>query len=309
MISSLTEEVARTITHEGADASTLIEGGAVVVVAKDPSDDRGGAVAWKGLHDHSPGRVVEAWCESASVLVARRGAEERRFSLRQCGEFYDWLGTNRCYIDISSLSLQVWGPLVKVGMATLETLTAVYSEPSGYKRHATPTSSQFDLSVRIDGVKPLAGFARLASQVDASEALLVVFLGFEGQRALHILTQFDPVPRTVAVVGVPGYGHEHPQHAVRMNVEFLRDVRRSGDIRMASASSAFEAREVIRSVVAEYSPKHTYISPLGPKPHALGALLHCLESPKNTELLFDHPLPSQGRSTGVQRVHFYSLAP
>lgn len=309
MIPSLMEEAARTITHDGPDASDLVEDGGVVIVARDPSDDRGGVAAWRKLHARSPDRVIEVRAESAAVFVARGGTGEKSFNLRQSHEFFDWLGTKRCYIDISSLSLQVWGPLVKAGMASLQDLTAVYSEPDNYKRHPTPTSSQFDLSMRIDGVKPLAGFAKLAPEVEAGDALLVVFLGFEGQRARHIASQFDPVPRTVAVIGVPGYRYEHPQHAVRMNAEFLSDVRKNGDVRMAAASSPFEARDVIRSVVKEHAPKHTYVAPLGPKPHALGALLHCLESPSNTELFFDHPLPSQGRSTGVQRVHFFSLAP
>lgn len=305
----LTEEALRTYTVEGGDASRFLPDDAVLLVAELPADDRGGEAAWAGFCSTAPDRLAVLNLSSPDTFSLTLAGTTKSFRLRNCAEAFEVLPTANCYIDISGLPLQIWGPLIRAGRTHLSQLVATYAEPREYRRHPTPTSTAFDLSTRIEGIRPLPGFVKLAPEVDSRDSLLVVFLGFEGGRARHIAAQFDPLPRTVAVVGLPGYKYGFPQHTVAMNVSFLEQTGSHETLRLAAANSPFEAAGVLKEIVRAYGPKHTLVAPVGTKPHALGCLLYCLDHWDTAELYYDHPIPSVGRSTGIERVHFYFLKP
>ena len=129
-------------------------------------------------------------------------------------------------IDITSLPMSVWGPLVRVAIAGDRELWVVYAEPLEYRAHKRPMPPElFDLSERVGDVEGLPGMARLAGPSPGTSVVLVVLLGFEGGRARHISTTLEPEPRIVPVVGAPGMHAEYGTQAVECNREFLKNTR------------------------------------------------------------------------------------
>lgn len=303
----LLTEALRTQTIDSGDASSLLPDDACLILAGGPADDRGGRTAWGEFCQRSPDHVVEVSLVGPETITLERNGAAAEHKLRSSHEVFASLPSTNCYIDISGLPFQVWAPLIRAGVDCTPELVVAYSEPAHYKWHPTPTSEAFDLSSRIGGIRPLPGFAKLGPET--KDQLLIVFLGFEGARARHIASVFDPLPRTVSVVGSPGYGHDFSQHALTTNIEFLHQTDSLSDIRLAASSSPYEAVHVIEDAVRAHHPEHTVIAPLGTKPHALGCLLYCLDHWDSAELLFDHPTPRVGWSTGMQRVNLYTLKP
>ena len=63
------------------------------------------------------------------------------------------------YLDVTGLSHHVWAPLFRGLMSRREPLFGVYVEPGDYRHSDSPTEAAiFDLSERIQGIAPVAGF-------------------------------------------------------------------------------------------------------------------------------------------------------
>lgn len=302
------EEASRTLTIEGSDASGCLDNDSVLLLADSPADARGGVSAWSSFSKRHPNQIATInTAPNDAILVDFRGNTET-IKLRDCGGLFDLVGRRPCVLDISGLPFVAWGPIVRDARRQDQELRVAYSEPLKYRWHDSPTSTLFDLSARIGGIKPLPGFAKLGTDIDQPDTLLVVFLGFEGGRARHIAAQFDPQPRTVAVIGLPGYSPEFPQYTVAMNRAFLEQTGGVANTRLAAANSPFEAHGVLSSLVQSLNPGYTVVAPIGTKPHALGALLFCLDNWDSAELYFDNPIARLGRSEGIERIHLFDIS-
>ncbi|WP_147445357.1 hypothetical protein [Corallococcus aberystwythensis] len=193
-------------------------------------------------------------------------------------------------------------------MDHVDTVDIVYAEPHQYRFHSSPASSTiFNLSDSFLGVSPLPGFAKLQGPEENSKPIFIVFLGFEGMRASQIAITLESVPKTVPVLGIPGFQMEFPAHAISCNWEFLEEARAHTDIQFAKASCPFEAYEALKTVQDENPSAYMYIAPIGTKPHALGAILFALENPQSVEIVYDHPVRSPQRSSGVGPIHIYRI--
>ena len=211
-------------------------------------------------------------------------------------------------IDITSLPMSVWGPLVRVSILDGRELWLVYAEPGEYQAHKNPTPPElFDLSERVGDVEALPGMARLIGPPPDSALLLTIFLGFEGGRARHITTTLDPEPTIVPIVAVPGMHAEYPTQAIECNREFLMNTEAFTYLRWADAVCPFSVQDLLRDIAAEYSDSYMYIAPLGTKPHALGALLYSLENPSKCQIIYDHPIPRKGGTSGIGKIHLYRV--
>ncbi|MFP2957454.1 hypothetical protein ACLEPN_06380 [Myxococcus sp. 1LA] len=216
--------------------------------------------------------------------------------------------TSAAYIDISGLSHHVWAPILRSAIGICNSVWTVYAEPISYKVHNSPSSfTVFDLSEGFNGLSPLPGFARLRGPEDETNAIFVPFLGFEGMRVKSLAMNLDPIPKTIPIVGLPGYRIEFPAHAVASNRDFLEDQRALGDIRLARASCPFEAQHILAEIQRDFPDRYMYIAPIGTKPQALGAVLYALENPESSELMYDHPKRKANRSRGIGRIHIYTI--
>lgn len=213
------------------------------------------------------------------------------------------------YIDITGMSYTSWIPLVRACIESGRTLRVVYTEPIDYARSPTPTEGEiYDLSERIEGVRAIPGFARLAT-VPASKVCLVPFLGFEGTRFAYIRENVQlPDDNILPVVGVPGFRPEFPFAAYLGNRLPLLEARSWRRVRFARANCPFSAYYVLEDLHAEYPDNRLKIAPIGTKPHGLGAVLFALRNESCVELVYDHPIRKAGRTRGKARVLVYNVS-
>jgi hypothetical protein len=278
------------------------------IFALDEVEDRANPAVWRDGIAASPERCVAILSSDESSLTYRLGSQEMKVGLTDHASLSLITGTADVFIDVSGLPHSVWAPLLKTALLEANSVRLMYFEPSSYRHHASPSSaSLFDLSASFLGVQPLPGFANLVGPSDESDALFVPFLGFEGSRARQVSMTLDPIPKVIPVVGLPGFKLQYPQLALSCNQEFLEENGAEPMLRYAAANCPFEAYTVLDEIRRDHPRAYLYLAPIGTKPHAIGAVLYALDNPKDTEIMFDHPVKSQGRSSGVGMIHIYTV--
>ena len=250
--------------------------------------------------------------EDTPYFVLNRSSSQRSFSLRSNTSlrmFVDDLGTNDCYLDISGIRHHVWAPLLRELLTARIRVRVVYVEPGDYAPFAIQeTSWIYDLGgAGIRGVRPLPGFATLFRRSHETYCF-VPLLGFEGARFAHMLEQVQPVPeRVIPIVGVPGFRPEYPYRTYQGNMQPLNDSKSWRNVRFAVANCPFAAYYEIEAVAEEFPDCTVQIAPIGTKPHALGGILYAICHPDRAELIYDHPVRQQKRTSGEYRVLVYDV--
>ena len=157
------------------------------------------------------------------------------------------------------------------------------------------------------GIKPLPGFTKLQRPGRDQETLLVALLGFEGDRALRILNDFDGIPsHVIPIIGMPGYQMEFPAYTISCNKEFFKKSEGHDNCRWVAADDPFEVKRELISIKNEFSDHYMYIAPVGTRPHTLGALLFAIDN-RDSEILFDHPVRTKNSRKGTGKSHFYRV--
>jgi hypothetical protein len=265
------------------------------------------AAQW--AHDHDPPQCAEIIAQDSNSMRVQIGdavIEVALRSSRQLQAFWEAVGAQRAYLDITGLGHHVWAPLVRSGLGMGVDLRAVYIEPESYTYSATPVEGEiFDLSERIAGISPLPGFTRF---VDEGDSLFIPLLGFEGTRLAFIVEAIDPPgDNIVPIVGVPGFQPDYPFHTYLGNKLVLEDTDSWKNIRFARANCPFSLYYALDDIIRAYPGRSVKIAPIGTKPHALGAILYALANPTSVELIYDHPVRKKTRSSGASTVLVYHL--
>lgn len=256
-----------------------------------------------------PGNIDFTNCEVDSrgvrMSLPLRGRE-------QLVDYLISLSPTAIYIDITGLPHHIWAPLLRASISTPYQVRVVYVEPLYYAFSRTPTEADiFDLSERVHGILPLPGFSVFDEPESDESTVLIAFLGFEGHRFAHILEQTQPPGRKIIpVIGVPGFRPEFAFHAYLGNKNVLAHASIHSRIRYAMANSAFHALYLLREIASEHEGDLMRITPIGTKPHALGAVLFALESEARrppVEIVYDHPIRSINRTIGTQSIILYDL--
>ncbi|MBN1458869.1 MAG: hypothetical protein JXA57_04985 [Armatimonadetes bacterium] len=255
--------------------------------------------------------VLDIVEENPSAIVANIEGNRIKAQLRSEREILDLLRTRPVdmrYLDITGLPHHVWAPILR-GIRTLGTPCSVlYAEPVDYRRSLTPTEATiFDLSERIRGIAPIPGFASLARAGD-DDALFVPLLGFEGARLAFVLEAVQPKNDSICpIVGVPGFRAEYPFYTYLGNGVPLKESGAWSNVRYARANCPFSVYQVLSEVSNHWPGRKIVIAPIGTKPHALGAVLYCLDHPDTTELVYDHPVRKATRTAGTWTICVYDL--
>jgi hypothetical protein len=155
-------------------------------------------------------------------------------------------------------------------------LTIVYSEPEDYD-----VSEYIPLSFGLASVQQTPGFSACP---DLSRPLhLVLFLGYEGDRALAVYEHIQPM-KTTLVIPYPPYKPNWHGRTERFNSELLTLI---GDdtVEKVDAIDPDATKEALTRILGK-SRKHgeeaRIISPLGTKPQTLGIysyLRDCMDAP------------------------------
>lgn len=210
------------------------------------------------------------------------------------------------YLDITGLSHHVTAPLLRAAVSRGGEIHVVYMEPGSYRASQHPQRGAFyDLSDRIDGIRPLPGFAYL--RPEPPEAILVPLLGFEGARFEHVVRQVEPAKgATFPVVGVPGFRADYPFVAYWGNEAGLLADDTYLNLRYAIANDPFDLFHQLLDLREAHPGKLMKLAPIGTKPHAVGAFLFALSHP-DVEIIYDHPIRKAGRTSGIARLCVYDV--
>lgn len=255
--------------------------------------------------------VMEVVAETPSTMSVEVEGQRIEVGLRSEKAMLELLAIKAAtarYLDITGLPHHVWAPILR-GLRTLGAqCLAMYVEPLDYRRSVAPTETTiFDLSESIRGIAPIPGFASLARPED-DDAVFVSLLGFEGARFAHVLEVAQPKATNVwPVVGVPGFRAEYPFYTFLGNGMPLRENRSWTNAFYARANCPFSLYQVLGEIAGNNPGRRMKIAPIGTKPHALGAVLYCLDYPDMTELVYDHPIRKPARTAGASRVCLYDL--
>lgn len=276
-----------------------------LIVGSRIGEERGRAVRalLDGAHYES---LVSVDRESGRMTAESSGMD---FSLYEASEIQDFVASisGRIGIDITSLEHRVWAPLVRAILEADRDAVALYVEPDDYEKSSEPLpGAVYDLSLSR-GIEPLPGFARVSTRAgDLGD--FAPLLGFEGARLLHVLDQEDvDASRTHPIVGFPGFRMEYTSYSILANRDALESDYLHQRIEYARASCPFEAYSAIERVYNQAEGEFLRVAPLGTKPHALGAVLFALAHPQTVELIYDHPVPSDNRTSGSASIHLYEF--
>jgi hypothetical protein len=230
-------------------------------------------------------------------------------SSSQLQSFWQWSGANDIYIDITGLEHGVWAPLLKSALSTSRKVRIVYVEPLEYRKSPSPTAGEiFDLSARVRGLSPIAGFARTGPRTKDETTIFVPLLGFEGPRFKYVYEQLEPKQENILpIVGVPGFRPEYPFYTYLGNRVPLEETKAWRRIRFATAHCPFSALEVLEAIARNHAQDHIQVAPIGTKPHAVAAVLFCLKRPSQVELVYDHPIRKPKRTAGADHLLVYDV--
>ncbi|CAB3865319.1 hypothetical protein LMG26684_02789 [Achromobacter mucicolens] len=213
------------------------------------------------------------------------------------------------YIDITGLTHAVWAGLIKSAILEKKRVFAIYVEPDQYSRSSAPVEGQiYDLSARIQGITPLAGYAVLSPKNNV-DFTFVPLLGFEGTRLRHVIEQVQPGrDRITPVIGSPGFKPWYVFETYLGNRAALMETEAWQAVRYAPANCPFSCLYLLEEIAENSTASSLKVALVGTKPHALGAVLFSLISNTPTELVYDHPVRKPGRTGGIGKLHVYHVA-
>jgi len=258
-------------------------------------------------------RIILSHPSATDPWHATLDSTGQEVDLRDPNELFTAVTPSGCaVIDLNSLGLSIWAPTLRALGGRGCKVLALYMRPTSYQvRQSTvgPVySPEYDFNARALGVRPVAGFARLAPTASQAGTLLVALLGLEGKRARVALRELgDPAPETRAVFASPGYSRRLVQRAIWAHREFLTASDSQRYVSYASPTNPFMVQRLIQNHIDDHPDRHVFVMPLATKPMNLGAVLACLRNPKRTELVFDHSIVRSASPESIDSYYIFDV--
>lgn len=299
-------------TLEIAQHQFSVPDGSTFIYSKAAEEDRAvPSPNWfQGISETHVNQMTLSLEEGDVVALSQRGGDTK-LSLHDHESIREALEAQPqpVYLDITGLGHGTWAPFIRAAEGSTSDLRVVYLEPREYMGWSFRDSQRiYDLSSKIEGLRPLPGFARLESPTEG-ETLFVPMLGFEGARFEYVLANTEAnVDYTFPIVGVPGFRPDYAFYSLQGNRPSLEREFLHRRMQLAKANCPFEAFQLLQELHSSHTGAMLKIAPIGTKPHALGAVLYALSSPHATEIVYDNPVRARGRSEGQARVLVYGVS-
>lgn len=248
-------------------------------------------------------QVVESDPEQIEFLGLRLSLRDKARLAAALG------GSATVYLDITGMTYSTWAPLLAASLQSASVTRVLYREPMDYKRSENPTRGMiYDLSEKIAGIAPLPGMASLRLRAPIN-SVFVPLLGFEGARLAHVLESTEPISeRVVPIVGAPGFRPEYTTQALLGNRLTLEQDGHFARVQFAKANCPFDLFHELVKIRDHFGGAFLRIAPVGTKPHGLGAVLFAISRPGQAEILYDHPLRKNRRTSGQSRLCIYEIS-
>lgn len=158
-----------------------------------------------------------------------------------------------------------------------------YTEPEDYE-----TNLFQPLSFGIRKMFPIPMYS--GDYNFSKDTLLILLLGYEGNRALALLEEIDPTD-CLLLIAKPAYHDDWEGRTEEMNKGIINIIGKSKIEYVDSRNPVLISRQ-LQTILGtpKYSKYNHIISPLGTKPQTLGLYLYLSHEPKNTVLIYGSPL-------------------
>ena len=166
----------------------------------------------------------------------------------------------------------------------LHNLRLIYTEPGEYTRNLDVPLSY---GLKRIGVVPTFAAPYRANQ----ELVLIMFLGYERDRALGIWQSIEP-HRTIAVIPCPAYHPEWEGLTEHLNAALLAALRNE-DVYRVDPRTPFGAYNFLKKTVGtavKAQAQNFYVAPLGTKPQTVGLACFCKQFPSAATVVYAAPL-------------------
>lgn len=228
--------------------------------------------------------------------------------------------SSRILLDATTLGLgEILHVLMAARQAGHRTMEFLYAEPGEYtinnsKNVDEPHDREFKLTTncRFQAVQGFAHEYR-PNMISAH----VFMLGYEPARIRNAFEQRDDLDRKRygihVVIGVPAFQSGWESNAIRPHLQVLEELDiNDHSITYCQANSIRETYLTLWELYRQLGDERGcfYVSPIGTKPHAVGAALFLLEtkgSEPTTSLYYDHPVRVNKRSTDVSAWHHVTV--
>lgn len=216
--------------------------------------------------------------------------------------FFQDYGRKHIYLDVTGMDVQLVAALLLRSNNQGYEIHVVYAEPEHYiTEQFHKEGEDHEWAGVIDGIKPLPGFANFANPDE--QFIFCVFLGFEGGRFSHLITQMQPLEDyTIPIFGVPGFRIEYPYYAYWSNHKGMKKTDSSRNVRYASANSIVDAYLLLHKIGSDNQGKLIKVAPIGTKPHAVASIVYAMRHSRYVEVVYDNPQKSEKRSVGVGQI-------
>jgi hypothetical protein len=172
-------------------------------------------------------------------------------------------------------------------------LRVLYTEPQDYV-----VDMYLPMSVGIKEVAPIPGFTSL--QPADKPVLLVIMLGYEGDRAMSLFQTIEP-NETILIVPRPAYRTEWEGRTEQLNGQLIALLGQES-VAYADSRDPVEVKKSLEEVLCGRFSANAWtlvITPLGTKPQTLGLYLHWRERPNCSTLVYAQPLRHNERYYSV----------
>lgn len=225
-------------------------------------------------------------------------------------------GKARVLMDATTLGLgEILQILLALGRAENSTVEFLYAEPKNYTRRTA--DGVIDRQLRDFSLTQNCSFCSVqgfAHEYQANmRAAHIFLLGFEPARILSAIEQRNDFDRDLyrchVIIGVPAFQAGWEANTIRPHLTVLEDLEiTERSITYCQANSIRETYLSLWDLYRQIGDERGcfYVSPLGTKPHAVGAALFLLETKGNdipTSLYYDHPERVPKRSSEVSTWH------
>lgn len=222
---------------------------------------------------------------------------------------------DRILLDATTLGLgEILQVLMAALQARLDSIEFLYAEPGEYDRkisedRATGYSRDYVLTTNRK-FSSVQGFAHEYER--GKRAVHAFLLGFEPGRIRSAAEERDFEQNNYdcyAIIGVPAFRPGWEGNSVRPHLHAFDDFGfNEGSIIYCQASSIRESYLSLWDIYSRLKDERCcfFVSPLGTKPHAVGAALFLLETKGSeypTSLYYDHPVRVPKRSRQVSKWH------
>lgn len=227
----------------------------------------------------------------------------------------------RVLIDATTLGLgEILQILLAVSRAKNATVEFLYAEPKQY-RHRTAEST-IEQNLRDFSLTNNCAFCSVQGFAHEYQANMraehVFLLGFEPARILNAIEQRNDFDRGLyrckVIIGVPAFQAGWESNSIRPHLTILEELDiGEHSITYCQANSIRETYLTLWDMYRQLGDERGcfYVSPLGTKPHAVGAALFLMETKGNdnaTSLYYDHPVRLLNRSSEVATWHHVQVA-